>query len=332
MQKSNDILSISTAFWRSAVLFHALKMNLFLKMGSKISTSAEIAQICGVKSEFSSRLLRALAAMGLLNRNGDEYSCNELILEQLVPGRGKNLSHFCQIMSEDFSSGMWARFPSVPSDVNLSTNIVQEQPAYQQTFAIAMQNLALRGEAQALTGAFILEGKKRLLDIGGGVGWYSIALCRKNPQLQAVVIDLPHTIKLAKKIIAENEMDERIEATGKNWTQLEFDNAFDAVLLSDVLYEEEPACGNLLQTAFNALQPGGIAALRGYFMDDSDDRLFAALFDINLMMSNPRHRTYNVNQIMSWLEEIGFTQIEARPLTELSYFISAAKPKEDTNK
>ena len=111
------------------------------------------------------------------------------------------------------------------------------------------------------------------------------------------------------------------------WQDTAFQNEFDAVLLSDVLYQEENNCRELIDIARIALRPAGVLLIRGYFLSDSEDRLFPALFDVNLSRNNASQRNYHIAEIMRWLQDAGFITIEAKPLTELSYLITGYKPE-----
>lgn len=323
----NDILETSLAFWRSAVLFSVLRLNLFEKLGETPLSPAEIARICGAEKTYVHRILRALSAMGILKRNDDRYYCPADTIARLAPGKDKNLSHFCRLMGEDFSNEIWTELPEIAKNgISVIPHIVDEKPVRSETFAMAMQNLALQGEAEALTGALDLKERRRLVDFGGGSGWYAIALCKKNPSLQACIVELPQTAALATEIIAENQLNGRIQVVSSDWNHNDFQEEFDVVLLSDVLYFPEEESRRLIEISQKAIEKGGIIAIRGYFLDHTDERLFPALFDINLMLHNREHRTYEIAEVQRWLDEAGFIEIEAEPLSELSYLITARKP------
>ena len=322
----NEIFKTSIAYWESAVLFSALRINLFEKLGENPSTAEEIAFKCGIETDPVSRILRALAAMKLLRRDQDKYYCTGETMESLIPGREKNLTHFCRIMGEDFTNGLWLDLTKSGQRFDPVPQIVNESPVSHEIFTLGMQNLAQLGEAEALVKAADLSSAENLLDLGCGSGAYSIALCRKNPHLQAVVVDLPEVTAVTRKIIDENELDERIQVIPKCWEEVDYEEEFDAVLLSDVLYRSAMKCKELIVTVFKALKPGGQIIIRGYFLDDANDRLFPALFDINLSRSNSSQKNPEIGEVKGWLEEAGFEVTSAGHLTEMSSLLTGIKP------
>jgi|GEM_PF-2041232 len=321
----NNILETSIAYWKSAVLFTALKWNLFEKLGERKLSVPEIAVLCGVETDPLQRILRALTAMKLIERGNDTYSCAPDSMDYLIPGREQNLSHFCRIMGEDFASGIWVDLSKSGLRYDASPLIIRESPVSAELFTMAMDNLSHLEEAQSLVENTDLSQSKNLLDLGCGSAAYSIAFCRNYPHLQAVCVDQPDAAAIARKIVQENELEERIIVKSARWQDTAFRQEFDTVLLSDVLYQTENNCRELIDIAKNALRPQGVLLIRGYFLSDSDDRLFPALFDVNLSRNNASQKNYHIAEIMSWLQDAGFTSIETKPLTELSYLITGSK-------
>jgi len=323
----NEILATSIAYWKSAVLFTALKWNLFERLGERKLTIEAIASLCQVENDTARRILRALCAMKLLIRADGLYTCAGTSLDFLISGRERNLSHFCRVMGEDFASGLWVDLTKSGLKYTVSPVIIPESPISVELFTMAMDNISHQGEAQALVDNTDLSKCMNILDLGCGSAAYSIALCRRNPQLQAVGLDLPAVTAVTRKIVDENELDERITLKSGSWQEVDFTEEFDAVLLSDVLYEEEKTCWELINISQKALKKGGTLIIRGYFLTEEENRLFPALFDINLSRNNPKHRNYEVTTIVNWLQELNLQSIETKPLTELSYLITGYKPE-----
>ena len=71
---------------------------------------------------------------------------------------------------------------------------------------------ALLGGAQGAVKHIDLAGCKRLLDIGGGHGLYSIFFTRKYPHLRACVLDLPQIIPVTNENIERLGAREKVSA------------------------------------------------------------------------------------------------------------------------
>ena len=54
------------------------------------------------------------------------------------------------------------------------------------------------------------EGATSLLDVAGGHGEFSMALCRRHPDLRATIVDLPGSARIGRSIVAEAGMAERV--------------------------------------------------------------------------------------------------------------------------
>ncbi|NIR07513.1 MAG: SAM-dependent methyltransferase, partial [Candidatus Aminicenantes bacterium] len=93
-------------------------------------------------------------------------------------------------------------------------------------------NIAVAGRADAFIENIDLSGRKKLLDVGGGPGTYSIAACRRFPKLKAVVFDLPETIAIANEVIAGEGMQDRVTTRAGNWETDTFGKDNDVVLFS----------------------------------------------------------------------------------------------------
>jgi hypothetical protein len=69
----------------------------------------------------------------------------------------------------------------------------------------------LAGPANALADVHDFQRHRRLLDVGGGTGSWSIAAARRHTGLGATVLELPVVAELAAKRIAEVGLADRID-------------------------------------------------------------------------------------------------------------------------
>jgi predicted O-methyltransferase YrrM len=81
-----------------------------------------------------------------------------------------------------------------------------------------------------------------MLDIGGSHGYISVAMCRRYPDLRAVILDLPSAIKHAAPILAKEGMGDRVtHRAGDALTEDLGANAWDFVYVSQLLHHFDEA-------------------------------------------------------------------------------------------
>jgi len=90
-------------------------------------------------------------------------------------------------------------------------------PAMMATFWQAMHSLSIL-TARALGEAVDFGGFRKLLDVGGGSGAFDIELCRRYPNLSAMVYDLPFVTEIAAGKIVEAGLGGRIAKPGDFFT------------------------------------------------------------------------------------------------------------------
>src|SRR5690606_24141523 len=74
-----------------------------------------------------------------------------------------------------------------------------------------------------------------VIDVGGGHGGYSLELAHRFPDLRAVVFDLPPVIEVAREIIAETGLRDRVTARAGDFRADSLGSGYDVALLFGVL-------------------------------------------------------------------------------------------------
>jgi cyclopropane fatty-acyl-phospholipid synthase-like methyltransferase len=180
-----------------------------------------------------------------------------------------------------------------------------------EAFIGAMECLARR-RAPILAEQVDLSDARRLLDVGGGPGTYSIEFCKRYPRLEATVFDLPQVVPIARKRIAEAGLAGRISAEAGDYQADPLGAGYDVALLFSILHSNGPDENRrLLSKTFRALNPGGRALILEFLVDDSKTRpAFGALFGINMLVNTQQGDVYSESEIRGWLEDAGFVEIK----------------------
>jgi len=171
-------------------------------------------------------------------------------------------------------------------------------------------------------------GCRALLDVGGGSGGVSIALCRAHPHLRATVVELPAVAPFTRRFVGKAGLEARVEVREVDILSQPLEGSFGAAVLKAFLQTLSPeqARQALLRVAAT-LQPGASIFILGQGILD-DSRLSprqAACFNLALLSLYPEGRAYTESEHRAWLEEAGFAAVERTALPDGSPLITARR-------
>jgi len=172
----------------------------------------------------------------------------------------------------------------------------------------------------------LLDGVKRLLDVGGGSACFSIALAQQYPELRCTVMDLPVMCELAQGYIDAGGVGARVATQAVDMFRQDWPGGHDAVLMSNIFHDwDAQTCAKLAASAFSALPAGGRICLHEMLMnDDGSGPLSAALFGMQMLVGT-KGRQYSATELSQLLEGAGFIDVQARPSYGYFSLVTASK-------
>ena len=185
----DDVLELFLGFWISRTVMAAVEMGVFEALEGKALAPTEAGAALGGLAERPTRaLLDTCVAAKLLDKANGRYSNSLLASRFLHAGSEYSLRNY--VLDERWCWGAWGRLEDA-----LRAN-AQQLPADEEgyhAFPAEFFYDFLHGHslamAERLADAVDLSGVRRIMDVGGGSGAVSIALCRHFPNLHAVVVD-----------------------------------------------------------------------------------------------------------------------------------------------
>jgi len=318
-----SISDILLAPWITGVITAAIRLRIFSILANRELTVEEIASECEALPNRLKPLLDACVSLGVLESENDKYENSHFSLVYFVEGHHFYVGDFIKLVNDE--SLHWFQLP----DIIRGNEKINKQLPYvrsdYKTFITAMNNIGNLGEAEALKDLVDLAGCKRMIDVGGGSGLYSIALCQKHPELHSTILELKDTLAVTKEMIADRPEKERIDLREGDFLKDSLGDNVDAVLLSDVIYEESTA-RIVLRNAWDSLTQNGLLIVRGYYADPEKSRpLFGALFAVKELVGNAQREIMTISMLEKHVREIGFEIIKVRPLTEHSFVLVGKK-------
>lgn len=125
------------------------------------------------------------------------------------------------------------------------------------------------GPAHLLARSVKLDRPKKLLDVAGGSGAFTIALCRRHPELASTIVDFPAVIDVAMEYVENAGLGHRVDYRRGNALNVEWPADNDMVLMSCLL----SAVGNgeidrIFDMAYTATRPGSCLVVHDFMVDD----------------------------------------------------------------
>jgi len=330
------IVDMASAFYESCVLFSASDMGIFDCVAEHEPVAVErVAASCGLDFRGTRLLLDACTAVGLLHKDGTEYRVTEETRAFLLGSSPASLTKALRYNRDVYPA--WGRLTELVrtgKPVESPELHLGEDAQRTRDFVMSMHSRAL-GIGRAVVPMLELSGKRRVLDLAGGPGTYSVLMARAHPQLSCTVVDLPDIVAVASELIAEAGMSDRITCVPGSYHELAFDPEYDVVNIFGALHQESvDGVRDILKRAFDALVPGGCIHVLDMMTDATHTSpKFSALFAVNMALTTTHGWVFSDEELRSWLEEVGFKDCSCRPLPPPMphWLMAARKPTDATS-
>lgn len=294
-------------FQMSRILLTAYELDIFSQIPeSGITSEALAGKIC-CNARATDRLMNVLCTTALLSKNNHVFYNSSFAAKYLVKSSPDYLSGFMHTVN------MWDTWSTMSQVVRSGTsgrsqNKKEPDQNWAEAFIGAMHHRALT-QADAVVSLFPTEKFKKILDIGGGSGAYSMAFVRRNSALQATVFDLPWIIPITEKYVKAAQMINNFSFIKGDYNHDALGEAYDLVFLSAIIHINSPEQNMLLfKKCFHSLSKDGMIAIQDHVMEDNRTKPDAgALFAMNMLVATESGDTYTENEIKGWLSEAGFS-------------------------
>jgi 2-hydroxy-4-(methylsulfanyl)butanoate S-methyltransferase len=283
-----DISRIAYGFMASKVLFAALDLDLFGRLATAPKSGDELAADTGLLRSRLEILLTACVSLGLLVKHADAYANAPASQAYLVRGAPSYFGDYYRFQIDRQVYPAFARLPDALRGERADFYRLMDDPEEALSFSRG-QHAGSLGPAVVLARTVDLKGARRLLDVGGGSGAFSITLCRRFPELTATILDFPSVQSAAEAFVHEAGLRDRVTFTPGDALVTEWPAGQNVVLLSYLLSAVSArGVDQLLARAFAALISGGRIVLHDFMVDDEGrGPATAALWLVNALMIDP---------------------------------------------
>lgn len=326
-----QINELSRNFWNSAVLRAGIKLGIFPLLHQQTLAARQIAQHLQAEPRFVEAFLEACTALGLLRKTGDTYTNADIAAAFLIPDKPDYVGNLILHITNYWHT--WGNLDWLIREGRTELpfeNGFTDAATYWQDYMEGQHNRATAGQGQNLAASVDLSGRRKMLDLGGGAASYSIALCAANPQLTSYVIDAKEPLAIARPLVAEQNLQDRIILTEGDMNVIALDTDYDVVMISGVvLIKSENDCRHIFRRAYDALVPGGLIIVQDFMrIDHSEKRRFLdTMMDMYVLIGfDPGAGDRYGDEYAAWLTDAGFTNPNQIPLPTQLAIITADKP------
>ncbi len=302
---------ISRAFIESAALNAAIDLELFTAVSAGHDTPEAIAKHAGITALNADRLMTMCAACGLLSWKDGRYENADDVERFLVAGKPSYAAAWLRFAQAD-----WKRWGELSKHLRNTSEIrpigdyetmtVEQARRYHE----ATSSIGF-GAARRFVKQVDLTGRKRMMDLGGGSGAYSITAVQNFEGLSAVVFDLPPVATVTREYIEKHGESDRVGAQAGDFTKDELPKDCDvAVMASNLPQYGAEVIQQVIGRAHDALLPGGEMHLVGEMLDD--DRTGptdAAIWGLLEALANSTGTTHTRSDCVGFFENAGFEDV-----------------------
>ncbi|QSA97634.1 methyltransferase [Methylococcus sp. EFPC2] len=302
------LMQIGSAFWQSRALYVAARLDIAGILGDDRLSVAEIAGRTGADPDALHRLLRMLASVGVFREMSAGLYRNNKLSSCLRTGHLQCVRPMILMHNSDATSRPWyeqleqgIRTGEVPFRLTHGQELyawMDAHPDFDALFGQAMDSVeALIGDS--FTTEFDWRPFTRMIDVGGSRGAKSVAILRRHPHLEALVVDRAQAIRGAAEYWAAREPTRltarlRFEVGDALRSVPAAASDKDVYLLSALLHGYgDDACINILRNVSQAAAPKGAwVVVMEMVLADCRADLAASSLDMQMFVnSEGRERT-----------------------------------------
>jgi O-methyltransferase domain/Dimerisation domain len=286
------MLRLVNSYRITAFLHVAAELGLADLLAEEAKTSADLARATGAHEPSLRRLLKALAAMEVLEEEGGRFRLTPLG-EEL---RSVRLRDFARFFGWKTQWAAWGEFQhSVMTGERAFDHVFGmpnwdyyvQHPDAGARFDAAM-NAMTSGQAERIVAAYDFSQFGTVVDVGGGDGTLLAEILRANPGVWGVLYDRPDVVARARPRLEAMGLSARCRLEGGNFLERVPEQP-DAYVMKSILHDWDDE--GVKQIVSRCREAGGARArlvvVERVLPDTvSPDALEALASDLNMMVSN----------------------------------------------
>jgi len=319
---------LATGYWQSEVLFTALEKHLFTRLEPAGKPVAELAAELGYDPTTLKRFVHALSVMGLVFEADDSCGNTKLSKKYLV--RGEEAYQGDSILWRKYLIDNWK---TLDKCLEKGTRVLfqtmdEPEAAVKERFrkyCRAMDAVARTKIEEILSMYSGMKLQGDILDVGSGLGAFSIGFLKEFPETKATLVDMKQVLEFAAETHGSRSYASRMEYRATNILEpWNLQKKYNLIILSNIVHAfAEQETGHVLAEAVAHLADDGLLLVHDFFLEHASEK--AVLSDLNMLVNTYNGKVYAASWIREQLEDARLATTELIPLESDTAVLIASK-------
>jgi SAM-dependent methyltransferase len=308
----DPFLDSFTGLVAARTLTTAVELGVFEALHEAPATPAELASRLELDPLGTETLLTALRVMGYVEIDGDRARNSAVAEEKLVRSAPESIATFAGGQAELH----WEVLTRLPEAIRTGRPYAMHEERrddvrHWRAYMRGLYEIS-RPEHDDNAAAIPVEEPRTLVDVAGGHGGFSMAMCRRHPELRATVVDLPPSVEAGREVVEEEGFSDRISFRAGDVFEIGLGDDADVVAIFNLIHHlPEERNRELVRMARAALRSGGALAIGDSAKPEPGEPIaeHGAISSV-LFYAWSHSRNFSVREIRAWMEEAGFADVE----------------------
>lgn len=294
------------AIWLARSVMVATKLGVFEALAASPLSASALAARCRTDPRGTAKLLDALVPTGYLQQKNGRYALSAMARRWMPSAAPRSLydATLWRFVDWEFAEH-FERFVRSGEPLRFHEDMTPER---WQLYQRGMRSHAQLAAGEVARRTPVPRGARAMLDVGGGHGLFSVALCRRHPRLGATVFDLPAAVDEAAPLLAAEGMGDRIVHQAGDALTEDFGEAvYDLVFVANLVHHfDGPTNCALVGRLARALRPGGCLVVHEVIRPGSSKEAggAGALADLYFAATS-QAGTWSFGEIADWQRAAG---------------------------
>lgn len=214
----------------------SIKFKIADQLSMELQDVRKIASAAKVSDVGAELILDFLDALGYVRKNGNAYAFTKRGYKNLSPNSPVNFRHFI-LFCDYLYKGYLQLDETIRLGRRASSNMLEEMWEWEwELFSRAMIDFSKTNFKEVASKITIPKSASKMLDLGGSHGLYSIELCRRNPGLKGIVVDLAPVKKYADECIAAYKVSDQVSYLTADFMKDEILSGIDVILGFNIIH------------------------------------------------------------------------------------------------